>query len=770
MRILNATPFPFAPLAGRVHAPRPSVTLVVKGSFALEPERPARPLDEQPTFAGDVYRDDDLAQDCLYEGDLAPWKPRADVLLAGTCHAPGARPVRRCRVSFRVGGWSKSLAVTGARTRSGFLFVRWTSAPRPFAELPLVHPHSFGGPKWPWNPVGCGHRGRALPRIEVVREGQRPGRGAEGNGRDPAGFGPVSRLWKSRTAKAGTYQGDWLEKRWPWYPEDFDWGYFNAAPADQQIEGYLAGDEELALENLRPDGPLFRGRLPGLRVRAFLAEREEGGGSRFREVPMRLDTLFVDADRLALVLLWRGVADVRSEELKDLTAAVIAAEPLGDAPHPVARYEKMLEEPAEAEPEPEPAVVAEAEARPAESAGPDVLAAALAEFAKADKAAVEAMQQRGLDPAALAAQARPVSLPDVRAQLEKAAAAEGLPPELRVKLPQELEAILAQVARLQALPLSPPAPEPVEAEPVPWTRERCLAHAAAGGSFAEVDLSGLDLSGVDLGGADLSGVILRGAKLAGATLAGAKLTGAVLAGADLAGAVLRDAILASAEATGALLPGADLAGADLAGAIFAEAGLESAKLAGARAGKAIFERANLAGADLTGARLDEADLSGARLGGASLAGASLAKASLEGAQAAEVVFRGADLTGARVGEGADLSRARLAGVRAAGSIWSGATLDGADFTGAVLGRADFSAASLRGADFSRADLRGASLAQARLAGARLRRVNLFRGSCEQADLTGADCRESNFFEVEFLGAVTKDADFRGANLKRTKLA
>ena len=94
MEIINPTPLLFAPLAGQVHPPRPSVTLVVKGSFALEHDGVARLLEEQPPFSGDVLAGEELNSECLYPGDLEPWKPRADQILVGTCHAPGGRPAR----------------------------------------------------------------------------------------------------------------------------------------------------------------------------------------------------------------------------------------------------------------------------------------------------------------------------------------------------------------------------------------------------------------------------------------------------------------------------------------------------------------------------------------------------------------------------------------------------------------------------------------------------------------------------------------------------
>ncbi len=38
-------------------------------------------------------------------------------------------------------------------------------------------------------------------------------------------------MWTQRYSKIGNYKGNYLKERWPWFPKDFDWGYFNAAPA-----------------------------------------------------------------------------------------------------------------------------------------------------------------------------------------------------------------------------------------------------------------------------------------------------------------------------------------------------------------------------------------------------------------------------------------------------------------------------------------------------------------------------------------------------------
>ena len=43
-------------------------------------------------------------------------------------------------------------------------------------------------------------------------------------------------------AKAGTYDATWHATRWPWFPADIDWSYFNAAPTEQRIVALLNDD------------------------------------------------------------------------------------------------------------------------------------------------------------------------------------------------------------------------------------------------------------------------------------------------------------------------------------------------------------------------------------------------------------------------------------------------------------------------------------------------------------------------------------------------
>jgi hypothetical protein len=190
--------------------------------------------------------------------------------------------------------------------------------------MPLSHENTYGGIGYQKNAVGKG-RDKDENGLTWWPNVVDPNLGDK----EPAGFGPINRISSQRTSKLGNYGGDYMEKRWPWFAEDFDWAYFNAATEDMQYSGYLTGDETLFMENLHPSISEYRSQLPGLTPRCFLQEHE--GGEDFREVEMNLDTLYVDMDSETLSLVWRGVAEIKSHDFRELSHVYLASESLDEA-------------------------------------------------------------------------------------------------------------------------------------------------------------------------------------------------------------------------------------------------------------------------------------------------------------------------------------------------------------------------------------------------------------------------------------------------------
>jgi len=117
----------------------------------------------------------------------------------------------------------------------------------------------------------------------------------------PAGLGIICRSWQPRLARAGTYDQTWLETRHPFLPDDFDFGYWNSAPQDQQIAFPSAG-LKLELTNLTPEGSLKTG-LPN--HQALLLLRLKTG--LLLPLNMQLDTLLIDAEKLTVAMTWRAL-------------------------------------------------------------------------------------------------------------------------------------------------------------------------------------------------------------------------------------------------------------------------------------------------------------------------------------------------------------------------------------------------------------------------------------------------------------------------------
>ena len=97
MEVLNKTSFPFVCIAGKVHFPQDSLTLVVKGTFDLVPGQMAVMVKEEEQIfpTGDEYYDEDMERSCCYESDFAYFKPRADLLRARATAADWHRRFRR---------------------------------------------------------------------------------------------------------------------------------------------------------------------------------------------------------------------------------------------------------------------------------------------------------------------------------------------------------------------------------------------------------------------------------------------------------------------------------------------------------------------------------------------------------------------------------------------------------------------------------------------------------------------------------------------------
>ena len=808
--------FEVASVVSRVeHADSPSggcgilnATFVVRGEFQLRHGGVAEPIADRPVVcSGDLFHAEPQ-QGVAYPGDFVPFKPAGEWMAVGTAYNAGYGEAGRFGVRVRIGQQSKLIDVLGDRTWVPTL-LRWRPGPaEATGPIPLTYDRAWGGPSYAMNPLGRGRVGEAMPNLET------PGAWVDSRSSRvaPAGFGPLPSHWPQRQKWMGKYNARWVREHWPWLPPDFDYRFFMAAPEDQWALGYFRGDEPLVFEQMHPDHAVYQSQLPGVRARCFVTQRSEsvaaetpgdsGGESVFREVPLNLDTVWVDLDQEKLVLVWRGRLPVASIKLLDIQNVLALVEPL-DQPDPGLQfYKQSLAEQCVPRKQQGPprvdaaAVRAQIDAAFAQAAKEraEIEAMIAKETAKAEAMLAESRQKAaaagqtaGIDwqtPELGTAVKVPESPQEAIASLRKELA--GLEAFTGFDVSKQIASVKEAIAGLEeadALVASLPdqirareqailakiPPELLVVRKLP-TGAPIDLEAARNHGFAKFDLAGVDFSGLDLSGVNFRGARLRGAKLTGTTLRGADFTNANLSGADLTGADLRDATLDDVDLTSAVVSAVRWTGASLSRTRLSGLQLAGADFTGARGKYANFWRATLVDACFANAELESANFREAVVQRTDFSGAKLCRADFGSVQAAGIVLRGATLTNFRAREQADFSNAVVAGAVADDSTWVTSTLDGIDFRQATMRRAQFSEASLRGAIFDRCNLADAVFDDANVENGVLTHANLLRATFDRTNLTNARLDGSNLYEAGFWEATLDGATHAGANIKRTRLA
>jgi uncharacterized protein YjbI with pentapeptide repeats len=729
LEIINKTPFSFASIVGRYYFPSYSFTFVVKGTFDLKFSEPAAVSKEQFFPTGNEFypEDEEMLGGPRYPSDFAYFKPGADILLVGKCYTPEGKKLSSCLVKFQAGSKSKSLTVYGNRFWIGGSLSNVPSNPELFSEMELRYENSFGGTEYKKNPVGKGtekkenNSGEKLILIpNILHFDERVSSPAVKL--EPAGFGPLGEMWIQRFSKLGSYKGSYLKERWPWFPKDFDWSYFNSAPYDMQLNGYLKGDEKLYLENLNRIYSKFYSRLPGIRIRTFVNELSMEGKN-FREVKMNLDTLWIDTENEKMVLVWRGLSEIKTEDYEEIEYIFINSEKLEEQPASNEFYKELLQKEL-AEPE---ETVIEKPVKPESTEEIEVEK----EIVKAEEEMRAALIEAGIDP-------------------------DNLPQPTDEEKKKEAE-LLKELGFED------------EAEEIKLTRELVIRRINNKENFDGEDLRSIDLSELNFRGLSFKNSILTGTSIKNSDLSKCDFSGANLSKTDLSGAKLIGAILGDADLTSANMVKSELNEAAVEGAVFENAKLNNANLNNVKGKDAIFFRADLTEANLIKSDFSGADFSKTILDKTNFTSTVLCETSVEGASGIQANFSATDLTMIKA-SGSNFAKSKFSKAKGLESIWEKAVLDEADFSYGEMEGANFSAASLQRANLTAANMKSVKFTKADLTDAVLRDMNLFQGSFEKANLTKADCSRSNFYGVEFLDSKISGTKFLFTNLKMTKLA
>ncbi len=323
--------------------------VIVKATYDLYSDgRLDRAEEQAPLVFTDLCHGEVNETSMRHPSDLVPVKPRGEVLLNASAHAPGGEPAPSwlCGVTVEGGGHrlERIVRVTGERAwvpewsreldeeerprwrshRRDFDGWRLTD-PAPTAEVPLRWEHAFGG-QMPrpvgedgaaqieaneHNPLGVGWidaeatdhtQPVPAPRIED------PARPVADPYEElpPCGLTPIPPAWLPRRPLGGTYDAHWLDAVWPNWPADYDFAYHLSSPEGMRWPGFFGGRERVWLHNLLPGGGDVPVTLPGVAVEATLV----GARGRRESRLMNLDTVFLDLapeplQGRRLYLVWR---------------------------------------------------------------------------------------------------------------------------------------------------------------------------------------------------------------------------------------------------------------------------------------------------------------------------------------------------------------------------------------------------------------------------------------------------------------------------------
>lgn len=286
------------------------LTTVVKATFSLPPTGTMAMASPLPMYEKDQTFRNLPTSSVVGPSDRAPMKQRADVTLSGRAYARFGTEVTstQVRLSMLRGNRLMLNKTLGVRGDDGGQVA--------FSTMDMTYERAYGGLGYEPNPIGTG-----------VGEGEPPNIFYPTKPDTPAGYAPVPAIWPVRKKRLKMNRKALGESPMA-LPADFDWGYFQAAPADQQT-GYLEGDETIELDGLHPDAMRASVSLPS--ARAVGAAYGAKAGDR-QLLGFVADALHLEPDERRCSVTWRSVLEIEDESKLD---AMVVAIGVAVAGHPV---------------------------------------------------------------------------------------------------------------------------------------------------------------------------------------------------------------------------------------------------------------------------------------------------------------------------------------------------------------------------------------------------------------------------------------------------
>lgn len=799
------------------------LAITVMSAFSFD--NPVELLDETDlwSFAGSTLSNHDVL-------DMFMPKQEGEILAAGKFFSPGRKFVRAGSVRISVGSVNKTLHVFGDRywiKKAGV--VSGISDPQPMTEMEITYVNAFGGPGYKQNPLGKGMAKQGsdasipLPNIEYPDELI----GSPADRPQPAGFGPLGIEWQQRSVKLGTYDQKWLETRWPWYPEDMDWTYFNAAPEDQIIDKYFRGDEKVVIENMHPELFKIETTLPGLRMRCFVEKYSEEKEI-FKELKTRLDTIWLFPEQEMGALIWRATTEVKDEDATDISAVVIDHELFADGERPLEYYRQLLymeaieetelpEPPEEIEPEtikrPEQPKVKEPEIDTETQA---MIKELEEKIAASEKEMMNDLKERG------------INIEQIMKELPVAAgltipAVTETPGELSLSdLEKEIargEAAVDEILKKAGIDVEKlmEAPKQMEQAELPSTEELIKSIRESGIDDPEIEKYLLEMEKEKEEAEKEIAVLLeedkkreaelgkeeppekeeakeelepeteealtrekvvegygRGESFAEKDLSGLDLSGLELSGADFSKSVLENVNFSHTDLEFACFTGSIMTGAVLTKTRLSHARMAGCNLTGVHANEVDMSHADVSEADMSqgdfegaifmGSRMNNSVFEMSRLKGARFTKASLRKTGFFGTDLTDAVFEEADISNADFSE-TILQNTDFSRVKALSATFDGATGRNVTFKNSDLrkSRADETTS------LERANFQNINLSEANWAGANLTSSILSFATLNMTDLSSCNLLGSDFYRAVAKKAKFSKADLTDANMTSINL-
>ncbi len=693
--------------------------------------------------------------------DAAMPKTRGEVIVLGDACA-GAQPKPVVPVRVQMSNVEKRLVVFGDRQWG----LTGPSEPVPFTRMPINWSRAFGGEGCEHNPAGRGFRKIEvdareiwpLPNVEdpkdlVASSGDKP---------MPAGFAPMDQTVPLRTRHHGTYDAKWQKTRFPWFPEDFGWEFFNVAPPDQRIKDFFVGDETFSVDGMHPAKARVEGSLPDLRARLFVIKKE--APEQLIELKNHIDTVILLPNIERGIVIFRGSTQVNEDDAHDVSHVVGAFEDTRESPRPASHYLGVVRNREDREKAalfamrdrdllPDwPKDVSEPEDtwsdHPALVKNENLMRGYLERQAKIVVEATKTeMAAAGLDTSKVEFSSPTDHAPDdvddlpdfFEKNLAKAGAAIDEAEQKRAELIDQVRAEMAE-AGLDFDGLREKAKREGGGPPRYALAESQVARLVQIAAMQR--LSGADASALEAQAADPAIREAFGKAEVGAYQGYRRFTHYFPEAAPIEAdesQLLRGRVQAALDSHTSM-KGWDLTGADLSGLDFTAADLEEVLLEGA---------------NLAGSRFDSANLKNATLARANVGVASFKGANLEGANLSLTKLSGVVLDDAKLDEGTAFYKAELAF----------ASMKRVRLTGNVLlfsvgGAVDLSEAIIDTANMFEVDLRGAKLASASIT-----ITSFLRCKLDGADLSSAKLRQAGFVECSAVGL-----NLAGASLERVVFA